>query len=309
MSRIPPYILLILANLLWGGNFVIGRAITENLPPYTLSFLRWCTAILIFLPFVSPKLREEWVHIRKHWPIVLFMSLTGVAGFNVLLYIALHYTTSINASLVNTSTPIIIYILSFFVLRERLNKNQMIGTFLSLAGVLFILSKGSLETLLDFSFNIGDIIVVSAVVCWSIYSILVKQYAGKLPGYSTFFICMIIGIVLLFPFALYEWFVAKTPVVWSTGSILTIIYTGIFASIVAFVSWNTAVAQVGAGKAGIFLNLIPVFASTFAILFLGEKLAWYQAIGGIFVITGVYISTRIVHKHPQSSLKRAQNTG
>jgi drug/metabolite transporter (DMT)-like permease len=299
MKNIHPYVFLVLANLLWGGNFVIGRAITSSLPPFTLSFLRWCTALIVFLPFAWPLLKKEWGAVKRQWPIVLIMALTGVAGFNTLLYIALHYTTSINASLVNTSTPIIIYILSFFILRERLNGNQIIGTLLSLAGLLFILSKGSLAVLLAFSFNLGDIIVVAAVVCWSIYSILIKRYAGKLPGYSTFLICIILGIVMLLPFFLGEITNPNTHIVWSTSSLLTVLYTGVFASIVAFISWNTAVAKVGANKAGIFLNLIPVFAAAFAVLFIGEKVSWYQAAGGIFVILGVYISTRISRRENQ----------
>ncbi|RZT21279.1 DMT family transporter [Fictibacillus sp. BK138] len=291
MKKVNPYVLLVVATLIWGGNFVIGRAITSSLPPVSLSFLRWCTAFLIFLPFVWPLIKKECSTVKRKWPIVLLMALTGVAGFNTLLYIALHYTTSINASLVNTSTPIIIYILSFFMLGERLNRNQIIGTVLSLAGLLIIISQGSLDVLLKFSFNAGDLIVIAAVICWSIYSLLVKQNAGKLPGYSTFAVSMVLGIFILLPFFIQE--AKTTEIVWSAGSILTILYTGVFASIVAFMSWNTAVERVGPNKAGIFLNLIPVFAAIFAVLFIDEKLAWYQALGGVFVIFGVFISTRL----------------
>ena len=124
--------------------------------------------------------------IKENWPAVIVMAITGVACFNTLVYIGVYYTTSINASLMNSSTPIIIYILSFIFLKERLSKFQLIGTALSLSGVMFILSKGSLETLLSFSFNKGDLIVLIAVFCWGVYSLLVKQYAGRLPGYSTF---------------------------------------------------------------------------------------------------------------------------
>jgi drug/metabolite transporter (DMT)-like permease len=236
-------------------------------------------------------LKKEWKLLRARWPIVLLMAFTGITGFNTLLYIALHYTTSINASLVNTSTPIIIYMLSFVMLGERLNRNQIIGTVLSLLGLLIIISQGSLGVLLKFSFNAGDLIVIAAVICWSIYSLLIKQNAGKLPGYSTFAVTMLLGIFILLPFFLKE--AQSTEIVWSTGSVSTILYTGIFASIVAFMSWNSAVERVGANRAGIFLNLIPVFAAIFAVTFIDEKMAWYQAAGGVFVILGVYISTRI----------------
>ncbi len=309
MTRVSPYVLLVLANVLWGGNFVIGRAVAESLPPYTLSFLRWCTAFLVFLPFAWPKLHKEWPLLRARMPVVILMALTGVVGFNTFLYIALHYTTSINASLVNSSTPIVICILSFLILGERLNRNQTIGIILSLAGVLFILSKGSFASLLTFSFNIGDILVIAALICWSIYSVLVKKYNGILPGYSTFLLCIILGIGILFPFFVYERFVAQVPAMWSFGSIATILYTGVFASIVAFISWNSAVAQIGPGKAGVFLNLIPVFAAIFAIVFIGEHIMWYQAVGGLFVVFGVYISTRMVHASIEKAVRQKRNIG
>ncbi|USK34894.1 DMT family transporter [Bacillus sp. F19] len=294
MNKRNPYFLLVLATILWGGNFVIGRAITDSMPPFTLSLLRWCTALIIFLPFAWPHLKKEYVQLKKNWHILILMSITGIAGFNSLLYLALHYTTSINASLVNMSTPIVIYILSFFILREQLNRNQMIGTVLSLAGLFFILSKGSLSVLVNFSFNFGDFIVLAAVVCWSIYSILIKRYTGILPGYSTFLVCIAFGILVLLPLSFYETFILNIPIVWSSSSVFTILYTGVFASIVAFISWNTAVVRVGANKAGIFLNLIPVFAVIFAVLFIGEKIMWYQLAGGLFVIAGVYLSARSI---------------
>lgn len=292
MNRIPPFMLLIIATILWGGNFVIGRAVATELPPYTLAFLRWCVALIVFLPIAWSSLKQEWYLIRKHLLVVFFMSLTGVAAFNTLVYVGLHYTTAINASLMNTSTPIIIYILSFIFLKERLTKNQLIGTAISLTGVLAIISNGSVESLLELSFNFGDLIVLIAIICWSIYSLLVKQYSNHLPGNSTFLFSIMLGTLILFPFFMYELLNPTIHIIWSVGSISAIFYTGIFASIVAFICWNTGVIRLGANKAGIFLNFIPVFATIFAVLFIDESLQLFQVIGGLFVIIGVYLSTR-----------------
>lgn len=292
MNKVPPIALLLVATILWGGNFVYGRAVADQLPPFTFAFLRWCLAFVIFLPIVWTPLKKEWKQILKYWPIVLAMSLTGIVGFTALLYLALHYTTSINASLVNTSTPILIYIISFIFLKERLSKNQRLGTLISLVGLFFIISKGSLETLLHFSFNRGDILVVAAVICWSFYSFLVKQYAEKLPGHATFLVSIFMGIIILFPFFIYETLNPAIKVIWTAKSIFAIFYTGIFASIVAFISWNTGVVKIGANKAGIYLNLIPVFATFFAVLFIGESIEPFQVIGGVFAVFGVYLTSR-----------------
>ncbi|MGA4721765.1 DMT family transporter [Fictibacillus nanhaiensis] len=303
MQKVNPYVLLVVANLIWGGNFVIGRAIASSLPPVTLSFMRWCTAFLIFLPFAVPFLRKESQMLKKHWQVVLILSITGITGFNTLLYIALHYTTSINASIVNTSTPILLFLLSFVFLKEKLNAKQIAGALLSLIGLLFIISKGSIAVLLQLSFNKGDLIVIGAVICWSIYSLLIRRYAGILPTYSTFIVTAFLGILILLPFSIHE--MQTKEIVWSLGTIATILYTGIFASFVAFMSWNTAVERVGPSKAGVFLNLIPVFAAIFAVLFINESLAWYQGAGGVLVILGVFISTWLTkrEKHIQSPNK------
>ena len=274
MNRIPPVVLLIIATILWGGNFVIGRAVANDLPPFTLAFFRWCVALIVFLPIIYTALKREWPQIKKHWAIVLVLGFTGVASFNTLVYIALHYTTSINASLMNMLTPVIIYILSFFFLREKLNRNQIIGTVISFIGVITIISNGSIKALQHFSFNKGDLIVIIAVILWSVYSLLVKQYAKELPFY------------------IFETFTTSMVIHWSATSIFAILYTGILASIVAFIAWNTGVVKLGANRAGIYLNFIPVFASIFAVIFIGEKLILSQVIGGLLVVTGVFWTGR-----------------
>ena len=287
-----PYILLIIATLLWGGNFVIGRAVTGDIEPITLAFLRWCTAFIVFLPIAYRPLKKEWPKLKAHFPIVIILAITGVAAFNTLVYIGVHYTTSINASLMNSSTPIIIYLLSFIFLKERLSKFQIIGTALSITGVAFILSGGKLETLLSFQFNKGDLIVLLAVCCWAVYSLLIKQYAGKLPGYSTFFVTIALGIIILLPFAIWEYTTTPNAITWSFSTAGAILYVGIFASIVAFLSWNKGVVALGANRASIFLNFIPLFASIFAVLFIGESLQIAQIIGGLAIILGTYIANR-----------------
>lgn len=288
----PPQLLLVLATILWGGNFVIGRAVAGDIPPLTLAFLRWCAAFIVFFPLVYRRTRQEWPMIQANWPAVIAMAITGVASFNTLVYIGLHYTTSINASLMNSSTPIIIYILSFIFLKERLSKFQLTGTTLSLIGVLFIISGGSIGSLLAFSFNKGDLIVLAAVFCWSIYSLLVKQYAGRLPGYSTFLVTIGLGIVMLLPFTVYELMTTSASINWSFGTVGAIFYVGIAASIVAFLSWNSGVVAIGPNRASIYLNFIPLFAAVFAILFLEEQVIVAQLIGGLAVIGGVVLSNK-----------------
>lgn len=295
--KVPSFVFLIVATLLWGGNFVIGRAVTGEIPPITLAFLRWCLAFLVFFPIAYKKVKKDFEKFKKHWKVVLVLSITGVACFNTLVYIGVYYTTSINASLMNSLTPIFIYILSFLFLKSRVTRNQLIGTFISFIGVIFILSGGKVENIINFSFNVGDSIVLVAVLCWSIYSLLIKQYANELPGFSTFLVTIAIGALLLFPFSVIELVTSEIGINWSIKTISAIFYVGILASVVAFLSWNYGVVQIGANRASIFLNLIPVFASLFATLFLGERLMIAQIVGGIAVISGVLIANYTKQRH------------
>jgi drug/metabolite transporter (DMT)-like permease len=290
--KFPPQLLLVLATVLWGGNFVIGRAVSSDIPPMTLALLRWAVALLIFFPVVAKKLKNDWPKLKANYPAVLIMAITGVAAFNTLVYVGVHYTTSINASLMNSTTPIFIYILSFIFLKDRLNWKQIVGTVISLVGVLFILTGGSFDKLQSMQFNKGDLIVIVAVLCWSIYSIVVKRNAGKLPGDTTFFATIVIGFILLTPFASYELGTTDVTINWSFTTIVAIIYVGTFASIVAFLCWNKGVIAIGANRASIFLNFIPLFATLFAVLFIDETPIIAQLVGGVAIIIGVMIASR-----------------
>lgn len=290
--KFPPQLLLVLATVLWGGNFVIGRAVTGEIPPFTLAFLRWCLAFLLFFPIAIKQVRVDWPKLKSNWKIVLILAFTGVFAFNTLVYIGVYYTTSINASLMNSTTPIFIYILSFIFLKERLTRNQLIGTAISLIGVVFILSGGSLESVQQFTVNKGDLIVILAVFCWSIYSLLIKQYSPDLPGKSTFLVTIAFGAFMLLPFSAFELLTADTAIVWSPKTIGAIFYVGTFASIVAFLCWNKGVIQIGANRASIYLNFIPLFATIFATFFIGENLLLAQVIGGLAVIGGVILTNR-----------------
>ncbi|MFC3885782.1 DMT family transporter [Bacillus songklensis] len=286
------YFLLVLANMIWGGNFVIGRIGGDYFPPFTFSLFRWIIAFLLLTPFMLKRLKADWNVLWRHKWILLLLTMTGVAGYNTILYFALHFTTSINAAVVNSTTPLFIGIFSIFILKERITSIQVAGISLSIIGVIFILSKGSLEILQTLSFNVGDLYVLIAVVCWSLYSIIIKKYSNILPTNTTLYITSFIGIFMLMPFSMFELKQPDVEVVFTPFSIFILLYVGVLASIVAFLSWNTGVPKAGAAKSGIFLNLLPVFAAIFATIFTNESLVWYQIVGGFIVIFGVLLSSK-----------------
>lgn len=292
MYKQKSYLLLVVATLFWGGNFVMGKGFSSSIPPFTLAFLRWIIAFLFLLPFGYKELitaKQIW---KTDFGIIFAMAFTGIASFNTLVYIAVHYTSSINAALINAPTPAMIMLLSFLFLKEKLSMSHYIGIIISILGVLWIISRGSITAVLSLSFNKGEMIMLIAVFMWAVYSVLVKKYGSRYPIYGLFLIKMIVGIIILAPFSLYE-FITNVPMKWDLSSLIGLIYLGIAASVLAFLAWNKAVAELGPGRAAPFLNLIPVFATFFAVIFLGEKLDGAQIIGGFIVIFGVLITTGV----------------
>ncbi|ERN54444.1 DMT family transporter [Alkalihalophilus marmarensis] len=287
-----PYFLLVLATFFWGTNFVFSRLIVEYVPPLQLSLIRWTLASLFFLPFVYKELKQHKKVLMAHWKVLTLMAFTGVAGFNSLIYIAIQYTTSINASLVNSLSPLLIVILSVFFLKERFSTVQFAGVIVSLIGVIIVISQGSFERLLSLTFNPGDLIVLVGVFCWSIYSVVMKKFSGGLPKRPTFLVTMYIGMIGLFPFFLFERTYA--PVAISElplEVILGVVYLAIFPSIVSFVCWNEGIIQVGPAKSSNFLHLIVLFTAIIAVVIGAETLTLNQVIGGAAILTGVILAS------------------
>ncbi|WP_261129798.1 DMT family transporter [Bacillus sp. Marseille-Q3570] len=295
-----PYLLLVIATFFWGTNFVISRLLVNEIPPLQLSFIRWSIAFLVFFPFIIKDLKQNRTIIRKNWKVLLAMALTGVAGFNTLLYIAVQYTTSINASLVNSLAPLLMVLLSVIFLKEKLFKIQYIGVILSFVGVFTVITDGHLGTLLALKVNPGDLLVFAAVVLFSIYSVLMKKFGVDLPKKTTFIVTIFIAVVSLIPFALWESSyrtisLAELPF----EAILATVYLGVFPSIVSFICWNEGVMKVGPAKASNYLHLIVFFTTILAVAFADERLVVAQVIGGLFILTGVILAS-----NPQFILKK-----
>lgn len=294
-----PYVLLVLATISWGSNFPLGKLLVQELPPIQLSFLRWLVAFLILAPFMYGKVREHKETILKHWKFILVLALTSIIGFNTFLYIGVQYTSPINASLINSISPLLIVFLSVIFLHEKMTKAHYFGLILSTCGVLWILSGGSIANIISFSFNRGDLFVILAVICWSSYSVLLKVWGQTLPKDVTLFVTVSLGITLLLPATIIEYVGHSFSYSELTGSMwLTVIYLGIFPSIISFICWNEGIIRLGASKVANYYHLILVFASIFSVL-LGESYTLHQFIATMIIISGIMLPTLLQLSFPR----------
>jgi drug/metabolite transporter (DMT)-like permease len=292
MNWRSPYVLLLLATFLWGGNFVVGKVLVADIPPILLATLRWLIALIVITPLYA---REAWTHrarFLEKWKTVTFLSLTGVAGFNTLVYIAVQYTSSINAAVMNAATPILMILVSWIMLRERISSKILPAIGLSMLGVLWMITRGSWEILVGLSFNKGDLWMVAAILCWALYSVGMKKSAKLFPSHALFFYTILLSVVLLIPLSMAEYWIREPMLHSSVGIWMGLLYIGVFASLFAFSAWNQSIALIGPARCAGFLNLIPLFSTIFATTFTGESIHAYHFIGALLILTGIYAANR-----------------
>ena len=295
--RTGAFLLLALANLLWSGNWVIGRALRDAIDPVTLTFWRWLIAVLVLAPFALPAVLAKRDLIRRNAGLILLLALTGIILFQILVYAGLRTTTTVNAVLLNSSMPLFILLCSWVMEREHASRAQVAGVLVSLAGILVILAQGESARLLNFEFHAGDALILLAMPVWGVYSVLLKRRPPELGGVPLLFVSTLFGVVLLVPVLLLMSLQAplRLPV---GGEIAGVLYVALASSVGAFICWNRGVAVVGANAAGVTCHLLPAFGTILAIIFLGETFQGFHAAGIATILAGVFIAT---HYAPQKS--------
>ena len=285
------YTLLTFTALFWAGNAVIGRALHTLIPPVALGFLRWAIALVIVLWLSRRAWRATWRGLRGHWRLVFALGASGVAAYNTLLYSALQTTTATNGLLINAVTPVFIVIAEGILFGVRLSLRQWAGLAAALAGIVVIVTRGSVTALATQAPLPGDLLLLLAAAAWTIYTLLLRRLPRDLDSIALLAATIGAGMLLLLPFYLWEHATGARPQ-WTAAALGGLAYIGVFPSVLAYLFYNKAVAAVGGHRAAMFLYLIPVFGLGLAIVFLHERLALFHAIGVAAIITGIVMATR-----------------
>ncbi|MDO4427264.1 MAG: DMT family transporter [Moraxella sp.] len=286
LLRTLPFLLL--PPLFWAGNFVVGKAVADDVPPFSLAFLRWIVVFLVILPFAWRFLKRDTALYRQYWQRILATGVVGVTAFNALIYKGLHDTTTTNALLLNSCIPILIILFGFVFYRQKINTKQSLGLMISMLGVLAIVLQGEFGRLLSLSFNVGDVWVFLAMACWAFYTIWTKAFPSELNKIGLTAIQMLIAIVVLLPLFIWE-MMSGQVIDFHQKSILGLAYIGIFPSVIAYVLYVLAVEKVGAVKAGLSIHLIPVFGVALSVGLLGERFYAFHAVGILLIVAGLIL--------------------
>ena len=287
----PTYLALTLTALLWSSNFVIGRAIHEEVTPVTMNFLRWAIALVVLVPATLVELRRHRAVLIGHWKLIAWLGLTGIAAFQTLCYLALTQTTALNTILLLSLAPLAIVALSWLVLGERLSRLQGLGLVTSLGGAAVLILHGDATSLLTLRLNAGDLWMLIAVGLWAIYSVLLRRRPAELPPLALHTASVGAGTLWMLPLFAWEGLFGSglptAPAAWAA-----IGFVAVFSSAIAHAMWVRGVASIGPSRAGVFIHLMPLFGAVLAITFLGEELAPHHLLGAAFVLCGVALTSR-----------------
>jgi drug/metabolite transporter (DMT)-like permease len=290
-SMLMGYFLAVVATVIWAGNFIVARALNQDILPVSLAFWRWTIAVAALAPFALRSTVEDWKLVQKHLPYLTVSALLGVTTFNTLIYIAGHTTQALNMALIATSSPIFIVLMSRLFYGETISLTRAAGMMVVVSGVLMLIAGGSLARLLSISFAIGDLYMLLAAIVFAGYTMLVKRKPPNLRM-TTFTLCTFsLGLLFLSPFyALESWI--YHPVVFNFQIALALLYVGVLSSVVAFLAWNQAIALIGPSRTALIYYLIPVFSGIAAWLFLGEAISWVHFFSTFAIVCGIIITNR-----------------
>jgi drug/metabolite transporter (DMT)-like permease len=288
-ASLTSYLLLFLPPFFWSTNFIVGKALVGTVPPWTLNTGRFAVSALLLIPAFL--YRKERLPPKSSWLPLILMSLTGVSAFNAVLYIGLASTSAINATLVNSTTPVTTSLIARLLIGERMTAGRVGGIVLSFVGVAWIVSRGSLDSLRGLNFNPGDVIVFFATSLWGFYTVMAKRMMRHLSPFGLTSITTTLGALFLLPVASLE-LAAQPADLWRGEILLAFLYLGVFPSFLSFLLWNRSIRTFGPSRASLVYNTLPLFAVILSVIFLNETLNAYQIAGGAAIIAGVILGTR-----------------
>ena len=278
-------LLLNLAGLFWAGNLIAGSVLRDYVGPGFIVASRAVAGSAIFALVILFSGQRDIFSGVKSWPLLIVMSLTGVLGFQIFLYLGLRYTTVINAGLMNALTPLATALLSAIFLREQLQRSQWLAAAITVVGVGWILSGGRLSVLLALDLNIGDMLMLLAVLSWSIYGLAGKRVMLTMSALETTAIGLFLSLIPALSLATAENFFFIKPEI-NALVLMVLAFVCIGPTVLSLFWWNRGVQLIGPSQAALYLNVIPVYAIVLAVFLLDATLSRSDIIGAALVLLG-----------------------
>lgn len=285
-----PALLLTLTALFWGGNTIAGQLAVGHISPFMLTLMRWVGVVLLMVPFFGKGVITHWPAIAPRFWIIVATAMFGFTGFNSIYYVASTETTAVNIGILQGSIPVFVLLLALAVHRIGFGVTQAAGVTLTLVGVALVATRADLGTFLALGINPGDLTMLVACLFYAVYTVMLKN-RPEIPGHVFFTLMAAVAMVTSIPLVLWEIstgaFIAPTPRGW-----LIVAYVTVFPSCLAQLFFLRGVDLIGPGRAGVYVNLVPIFAAILAVLLLGQEFALYHAAALVLVLGGIWLAQR-----------------
>jgi drug/metabolite transporter (DMT)-like permease len=287
-SHLRAYLLLIITTWCWGLNAIFSKLAVGEISPMQLVTFRWLGVVLLLLVFAHRQIIRDWPILRRHIPFLIMMGGCGFTVFNALFYVAGHHTSAINIGILQGSIPVFVLLGSWLVFGNRISSLQGFGVALTLIGVMIVASGGNLRELHGLAINRGDLFMLIACFFYAAYSIGLSRRPkvsalGFFAGVAS--VAWLISIPLVAVETFYQGWQSPTSAGWGIALLVTFL-----PSLVAQIFFIQSVTLIGPGRAGVFVNLVPVFASLMAVIFLQEAFQTHHALSLMLVLGGIWMS-------------------
>ena len=285
------YFKLLLTAIFWGGTFIAGRSIAGSVGPFSAAFLRFATATVLLL-VLTWKSENGFPPLEKKQMLPVFLlGLLGVFSYNFFFFKGLGFIDAGRASIIIANNPVFITLLSAIIFREKLGTLRAIGTAVSVAGAMIVISKGNPLNIFQGSAGWGEILIFCAVLSWVAFSLIGKTVMAKLSPLVSISYASVAGTVCLFVPAIAEGMIGDLPR-YSLTDWLCILYLGIFGTVLGFVWYYEGIDRLGPSRASIFINFVPISAICLGYLILKEPITLSLFVGASLVISGVWLTNR-----------------
>lgn len=285
------YTLVLTATIIWSGNFIVARAISDSIPPVTTVVLRSIIAIVALAPFTMRQLYYQAHLIRKHVSYLAFTAFLGITVCNTVVYIAAESSEAVNLTLIAICSPIFTIIFSRIILHEALTARRILSLVIASIGVFYLVTGGDFSRLSTLKFNRGDIWMLAQASSFGLYSVMVQKRPLEISPLPFLFSLFVLGMLLLIPWFAWE-LVTTDSIRISRETIMAGLYLGLGPSVLAYMSWNKSVELIGPAKASFVYYCLPLFSASGALYFLGEQVTVSHFISGALILIGVALSVR-----------------
>jgi len=285
-----PSLLLTLCAVFWAGNTVAARLAIGEISPFMLTALRWVLVAAALWPIYGREIRARWPEIRPRLASITFLALLGMTGFNALYYVAAHYTSAINIGILQGSMPIFVLTGAFLVHGTRASLVQQAGVLITALGVVVVATEGAPLAVLEVELNKGDLAMLAACALYAFYTVALRD-RPDMPGTAFFALLAAIAAVTSLPLVALEAVVQGFQMPSLKGLLVTL-WVAVFPSFLSQIFYLRGVDLIGPGRAGVFVNLVPVFAAVLAVTLIAEPFAPFHAAALALVIGGIWLAQR-----------------